>query len=334
MVDLGPNSIYQNKPTKYGVKAFTLADSLNGYILDVLLYTGADTLDNSNPSYPDLPKPAQTVMALTKDYLNEGRTIFTDRYYTSIPLLQELESQLTSFTGTCMKNRQQIPKNFRQKSFRLSDDEVQAYRSGRFMALAWRSPSKKKGIIMLSSKDSAQMTSVTSRATHRISEKPVVVDNYNQSMNGVDLADQYTVYYSFIRKSKKWWKKVCFWLLEVAMVNSYILFKFTNSSYTHVQYRKSVVESLAKCYFQEYPSRAVRGRPFRQSLTEGTFVGDTERLNRRQHFLGKREQRQCVVCSTHQKRHRSSFFCKTCPSNPTLCPDACNEKYHTEVNFK
>ena len=56
------------------------------------------------------------------------------------------------------------------------------------------------------------MTSVTSRATHRISEKSVVVDNYNQSMNGVNLADQYTVYYSFIRKSKKWWKKVCFWL--------------------------------------------------------------------------------------------------------------------------
>ena len=67
---------------------------------------------------------------------------------------------------------------------------------------------------MLSSKDSAQMTSVTSRATHRISEKPVVVDNYNQSMNGVNLADQYTVYYSFIRKSKKWWKRrfaFCFW---------------------------------------------------------------------------------------------------------------------------
>ena len=138
-------------------------------------------------------------------------------------------------------------------------------------------------------------------------------------MNGVDLADQYTVYYSFIRKSKKWWKKVSFWLLEVAMVNSYILFKFTNSSYTHVQYRKSVVESLAKCYFQEYPSRAVRGRPFRQSLTEGTFVGDTESLNRRPHFLGKREQRQCVVCSTHQKRHRSSFFCNL-PFQPNSFP--------------
>ena len=176
--------------------------------------------------------------------------------------------------------------------------------------------------------------SVTSRATHKEAEKPVVVDSYNQSMNGVDLADQYTVYYSFIRKSKKWWKKVCFWLLEVSIVNSYILFKYRNTSYTHVQYRKSVVESLAKCYFQETPSRTMRGRPFRQSLSVETFSGDTERLNRRPHFLAKREQHQCVVCSTPQKRRRSSFFCKTCPSNPTLCPDTCHEKYHTQLHFK
>ena len=50
------------------------------------------------------------------------------------------------------------------------------------------------------------------------------------------------------------------------MVNSYILFKFTNASYTHVQYRKSVVESLAKYYFQEYPSRAVREDSLRRRV--------------------------------------------------------------------
>ena len=42
----GAKQYIPNKPTKYGVKAFTLADSLNGYILDVLLYTGADTLED------------------------------------------------------------------------------------------------------------------------------------------------------------------------------------------------------------------------------------------------------------------------------------------------
>ena len=29
-------------------------------------------------------------------------------------------------------------------------------------------------------------------------------------------ADQYTVYYSFIRKARKWWRKLFFWMLEVA----------------------------------------------------------------------------------------------------------------------
>ena len=93
-----------------------------------------------------------------------------------------------------MSNRKQIPQNFWQKSFRLADREIRAYRSGRLLALAWRAPSKRKGIVMLTTKDSAQYATVTSRATGRTGVKPVVVDKYNQSMNDVDLADQYTVY--------------------------------------------------------------------------------------------------------------------------------------------
>ena len=279
-----------------------------------------------------MPQPVRIVLHLTKDYLNQGRTIFTDCYYTSIPLLQELESQCTCFTGTCMKNRKNLPNSFRQIFFRLSDGEVRAYRSGRLLALAWRSPSKKKGIIMLSSKDSAQTVTVTSRASQRTSDKPVVVDHYNNCMNGVDLANQYTVYYSFIRKSKKWWRKVCFWLIEVAIVNSYILFKSSNPSCSHIQYRRSLVESLARLHLQGNLSRTVPGRPFRRSFTEENFSGDPQRLNKRPHFLAQSEMHQCVVCSNRQKRRRTSFFCKTCPSHPTLCPGSCHGKYHTQVN--
>ena len=39
----GAKQYIPNKQTKYGVKAFTLADSTNGYILVILLYTGGDT---------------------------------------------------------------------------------------------------------------------------------------------------------------------------------------------------------------------------------------------------------------------------------------------------
>ena len=76
-----------------------------------------------------------------------------------------------------MKNRKQIAQAFRQKNFRLSDDEVRAYRSGNLLSLAWRAPAKKKGIIMISTKDNASMTSVTSRATGKTAIKPVVIDH-------------------------------------------------------------------------------------------------------------------------------------------------------------
>ena len=329
----GAKQYIPNKPTRYGVKAFTLADSKNGYILDILLYTGGDTLDSSDPLHCHLPQPARIVLTLSNDYLDEGRTIFTDRYYTNIPLVQTLELRQTSFTGTCVSNRKEIPQNFRQKNFRLADGEVRAYRSGHLLALAWRAPSKRKGIIMLTSKESAQQASVTSRATGRTAVKPVVVDKYNQSMNGVNLADQYTVYYSFVRRSKKWWRKVCFWLLEVATVNAYILYKTSNASHTHLQFRRAVIESLARLHLQGAPERH-RGRPFVRHLSDTSAIVDPERLDRKPHFLSKREQRQCVVCSTLQNRHRSAFYCKTCHSHPTLCPDICHEKYHTLVNFK
>ena len=44
-----------NKPTKYGIKAFTLASSEHSYMLNIQLYTGADTLANADPTYLSLP---------------------------------------------------------------------------------------------------------------------------------------------------------------------------------------------------------------------------------------------------------------------------------------
>ena len=38
-------------------------------------------------------------------------------------------------------------------------------------------------------------------------QKPVMVDDYNQNMGGVDLCDQLLNYYALSRKTKKWWKR-------------------------------------------------------------------------------------------------------------------------------
>ena len=155
-----------------------------------------------------------------------------------------LNTKGTSFTGTMIKNRVPLPDVVRAPSFSMQGDETRAFRAGSLLTVAWRAASKKKPLIMLSSNCVHQSVTVRSRRTTQ--QKPMVVDLYNHSMNGVDRADQYTVYYSFIRRSVKWWRKVFFWLLEVAVVNSYILYKCTVvRPISHREYRCSVIRALA-----------------------------------------------------------------------------------------
>ena len=331
----GPKQYMPNKPTKYGIKTFTLADSKQGYVLDILVYTGGDTLDCASAEHSNLPQPARVVLHLLRDYLDKGHRIFTDRYYTSIPLAQALSHRSTGFTGTCMKNRVGLPDEIRAKSFRLRDDEVQAYRSDDMLVVGWRAAKKKKPVVMLSTECSAASIDVRSRATGNILSKPVVINEYNYSMNGVDKADQFTVYYSFIRRSKKWWRKLFFWLVEVAIVNSYILYRLsTQSPLTHLQYRRRLVDALASHHRITAPPRPHAGRPHACPLNP--TGGDPARLNKQPHYLGKRELQDCLVCSNRPagKRRRSKFYCKSCTSHPALCPTECFERYHTLDRFR
>ena len=155
-----------------------------------------------------------------------------------------------------------------------------------------------------------------------------------QNMNGVDISDQYTASYPFTRKTIKWWRKVCFWLIDLSVTNSYALYREIEKDRVlpHIAYRRSIVEALATRYLSSAPPRPRAGRPRKRSHPDG----DPERLNRRLHLLGKRQQRDCVVCSSSAsgERHRSIHYCKTCPDNPTLCPDRCFERYHTLHNYR
>ena len=53
----GAKQYMPKKPTKWGIKCFTLADSSTGYVLNTLVYTGADTLDEA--CYKTLTQPVR-----------------------------------------------------------------------------------------------------------------------------------------------------------------------------------------------------------------------------------------------------------------------------------
>jgi len=50
-----------------------------------------------------------TVMTLCEPYLNAGRTICTDNYYTSVPLARKLLQSETHLIGTLRANRKYLP---------------------------------------------------------------------------------------------------------------------------------------------------------------------------------------------------------------------------------
>ena len=62
----GAKQYMPQKPTKWGIKCFTLADSSTGYVLHTFVYTGADTLDEA--CYKTLPQPARVVFRLIEPY--------------------------------------------------------------------------------------------------------------------------------------------------------------------------------------------------------------------------------------------------------------------------
>ena len=209
-----------------------------------------------------------------------------------------------------------------------------AFRHQHLMALAWRAEKKNKPVIMLSNSGSAATATVQSQ--NRFSSptvKPVIVNTHNHKMNGVDIADQHTVYYSFIRKTVKWWRKLFFWMLETAVVNSYVLYRETTPSpKSHIHYRRTLVDSLSSSYIQSAPPRPLSGRPRQRPQHE---TNGPERLNKCLHLLRKTNiQRDCLVCSKTQHRVRPSYQCKTCPDTPYLCPGSCFERYHTLTQYK
>ena len=209
---------------------------------------------------------------------------------------------------------------------KMSRGSVRAYRSGKMMVLQWQD---KRTITMLSTTESCNLVQVHTRRGHT-REKPQVVQVYNNNMMGVDRLDQMATYYSFLRKSVKWWRKVMFWLLEVSIVNAYILHSTQLTTHqqpplTHLQFRRALVQGLVS-HRLHVPQPLRPGRRVDMSL---------EQMRPILHFSDESDRRRdSRVCSSSGRRRATTFYCLTCSDHPHLHPGKCFRMYHTRVNFR
>ena len=68
-------------------------------------------------------------------------------------------------------------------------------------------------------------------------------------MKRVDLSNQLIRYYELNRKTIKWWKRIFFHLLDIVIVNSFIIYKkYLNANITQKQYRIEIIKTIIKKY--------------------------------------------------------------------------------------
>ena len=94
------------KPVKWGVKVWVLCDSVNGYICTFDVYTGKDT---SGATMHAHGLAYSIVMKLVQSYLKKGHIIYTDNFYSSPQLFEDLRNEGTYASGTVRNNRKHFP---------------------------------------------------------------------------------------------------------------------------------------------------------------------------------------------------------------------------------
>lgn len=65
---------------------------------------------------------------------------------------------------------------------------------------------------------------------YRVITSPQAVDVYNQHMGGVDLLDSMLGYYRIHLRSRKWYKRIFFHMLDLCMVNAWLLWRRVNEN--------------------------------------------------------------------------------------------------------
>lgn len=205
--------------------------------------------------------------------------IYFDDYYTSIPLLHYLESQGIYALGTIQRNRLgkncKLPtqKDFMKESVERAtyEEQVTNYEGKDISVTCWKD---NKMVTLASTYVGSEPATTVSRYDKKNKTTifiacPKIIRDYNPHMGGVDLMDSFLERYRIRIKSRKWYLRLFYHMIDLSIINSWILYKKVNerSGNTKImnlgEFRAELAESLCK---YKAGNGNKRGRPSQSSL--------------------------------------------------------------------
>ena len=330
------------KPNKFHIKLFQANEASSGYILGFEVYTGKNDASVSNMARtldPTCTRTTKLVYGLLEQtqLLDRGHNCYMDNYYSSPELFDELYYRSCFCCGTVRKNRRGLP--FAVNNAKMKPGECVFRRRDTLLALRWVD---KRPVYIISTIHEAVMkdTGKQKQNGEKIF-KPEPIVEYVSKMGGVDKGDQLMSYYSFLRKSVKWWRKLFVHMVNMLMLNAFILHdKFGENKVTHEGFREIIVKYLVEegattCNLTLPPQISRR-------YDEDTRLSERHFPSYIPQAIGAkraRPSRPCHVCSQLPRvdgvklsNKWTSYWCKDCKK--PLCIEYCFKAFHTYKDYK
>ena len=315
------------KPTKRGYKVWALSGAHTGYMYNFAVYCGA------TPGVTEHGLGASVVRTMTEPVLEKGHFLFFDNYFSTVPLAQFLRTKNTYCVATARIDRTAWPTNLKNKKtlkqhLKKGDHRSQIVSPG-VQCFMWMD--KKVVPFINTICNPSSLTTVKHKkkdgSTVNVS-CPLSVQLYNKYMGGVDMADQLRKAYSCRRRSRKWWLPLFYFMVDISVVNSYILHRDTphESKLTIKEFILELATELMSC-------DSIRKRPAGVLPQPSLDAPPSARFCER-HFPSRSEnKRQCRICSKDGIRRRVVYCCLDCdPKGPVfLCAEPCFRLFHTKA---
>ena len=336
---------------------WVLSEASTGYISKLQVYVGSE----NNARESGLVQ--RVLKDLTRGMDHKGYHIYTDNFYTSEAAADSLLARGLYLCGTVRKNSAGFPKKLHPSGKQERAAERGLYwwmTKGAKVAHMWYD---NRPVYLLSTIHPPFLNEPDDLPTVKRHKKdgtvvevkcpPALVD-YTKNMGGVDRGDQLVMLYNSGRKSVKWWKRIVFYMVEVAALDAYIIectiqkqYGIRKRSYLHFKM------DLATRLIGGHSFRKRKGRP-----SIGDPVDDVRLQNVGLHMpVYTLSRRDCRVCnekitrsgsacvtgagpsrdggkSYDTDRHRSHVFCNTCHVALCLNKDRnCYLIYHTYKDY-
>ena len=219
----------QKKPKKRGCKIFVLC-GVDGLINNFEFYHEAI---QTCPGQPDIMSSGNIVLRLLQNIpRNVGHKIYCDNWFTGMNLVSICEKEGIHYVGTARLNRLpscNVPndKELKKKGRGASVIHTTLFNDVEVRAIKWYD---NRGAMLVSTYAGIAPLGKISRYD-RVTKRridvdcPDVVKLYNKCMGGVDLLDMLIALYRNPVRSKKWYHRIIFHLLDTIVFQAWSTYR-------------------------------------------------------------------------------------------------------------